>query len=167
MVRKTEVESARRSLERNRELLDETNRQFHTSLDKMLGGPASEWRNAEDVLCAAQSRIVPLRENINEAQERLRGLTGAPKRRGPSEHDKESALRKAADPRRHPHMTAYEAAAYLGLGKSAVYDHPELQRVKISGSSKVQFTTGSVIAAKELVAESPLATASKCGARQK
>jgi hypothetical protein len=68
-----------------------------------------------------------------------------------SPRDLKSANRKIADPDNNPKMTPQEVMAYLQLGKSAVYEHPDLQRVS-TGRRKVLFTTKSVIAVMDAAA---------------
>jgi hypothetical protein len=63
------------------------------------------------------------------------------------DRDRQMAKIKTENPARYPRMTAREAAAALQLSKSAIYEHPLLERAG-TGASKVLFTTKSVLAVK-------------------
>ena len=57
------------------------------------------------------------------------------------------AKTKMENPAQYPRMTAREAAAALQLGKSAIYQHPLLEKAG-TGTGKVLFTTKSVLAVR-------------------
>jgi hypothetical protein len=62
------------------------------------------------------------------------------------------ARRKMGDPAANPEMDAKEVMVALGLSKSAVYEHPRLDRVS-TGIRAVRFTTKSVLALKDSAPE--------------
>ncbi len=64
------------------------------------------------------------------------------------DRDRQMAKTKMENPARYPRMTAREAAAALQLSKSAIYEHPLLEKAG-TGTSKVLFTTKSVLAVKD------------------
>jgi hypothetical protein len=60
--------------------------------------------------------------------------------------------RKMGDPAANPEMDAREVMVALELSKSAVYEHPRLDRVS-TGTRAVRFTTKSVVALKSSAPE--------------
>jgi hypothetical protein len=64
-----------------------------------------------------------------------------------TEQDRVLANKKISDQAKYPHMTAREIKAAVGISLSAVYEHPDLEKVS-TGTRKRLWTTESVIKLK-------------------